>query len=121
MSNRKTKKVKYPISFVMCHRLPERSFFIRGKQLPLCARCTGLAIGYFFYPLFILGIFDVPILILIACQLPMIFDGLSQHVFHRASTNWFRFTTGLVAGISQTGILDFISLKTAQLIFYFIG
>ncbi|MDY3097688.1 DUF2085 domain-containing protein, partial [Methanobrevibacter sp.] len=25
----------------MCHRNPERSFFINGHQLPVCARCTG--------------------------------------------------------------------------------
>ena len=28
-----------------CHQMPERSFFIRGKQFPVCARCTGVMIG----------------------------------------------------------------------------
>jgi uncharacterized membrane protein len=27
---------------VICHQLPERSFFLDGWQLPVCARCTGL-------------------------------------------------------------------------------
>lgn len=27
---------------VVCHQIPERSFFIGGHQLPVCARCTGL-------------------------------------------------------------------------------
>jgi uncharacterized membrane protein len=27
---------------VICHQLPERSFFVDGWQLPVCARCTGL-------------------------------------------------------------------------------
>lgn len=27
---------------VVCHQLPERSFFLDGRQLPVCARCTGL-------------------------------------------------------------------------------
>ncbi len=27
---------------VICHQLPERSFFLDGRQLPVCARCTGL-------------------------------------------------------------------------------
>jgi uncharacterized membrane protein len=27
---------------VICHQLPERSFFLSGIQLPVCARCTGL-------------------------------------------------------------------------------
>ena len=33
------------IGFALCHRLPERSFFIHDHQLPLCARCTGIYIG----------------------------------------------------------------------------
>ncbi|MGG7175281.1 DUF2085 domain-containing protein [Clostridium neonatale] len=24
-----------------CHQLPDRSFFIRSYQFPICARCTG--------------------------------------------------------------------------------
>jgi uncharacterized membrane protein len=27
---------------LICHQRPERSFFIDGHQLPVCARCTGL-------------------------------------------------------------------------------
>jgi uncharacterized membrane protein len=27
---------------LICHQLPERSFFLAGSQLPVCARCTGL-------------------------------------------------------------------------------
>lgn len=28
-----------------CHQMPERSFFINGRQMPVCARCTGVFIG----------------------------------------------------------------------------
>lgn len=28
-----------------CHQMPERSFFYKGKQFPVCARCTGVSIG----------------------------------------------------------------------------
>lgn len=27
---------------VVCHQLPDRSFFLDGRQFPVCARCTGL-------------------------------------------------------------------------------
>jgi len=32
----------YAAGSVLCHQLPERSFFLDGHQLPVCARCTGL-------------------------------------------------------------------------------
>jgi uncharacterized membrane protein len=32
----------FAIGGVICHQKPERSFFIDGHQLPVCARCTGL-------------------------------------------------------------------------------
>ena len=32
----------YAVGSVICHQLPERSFFVDGRQLPVCARCTGL-------------------------------------------------------------------------------
>ena len=39
----------------ICHQIPGRSFFILGKQLAVCSRCTGLYFGFLFgtilYPL----------------------------------------------------------------------
>ena len=32
----------FAIGGVICHQRPDRSFFIEGHQLPVCARCTGL-------------------------------------------------------------------------------
>jgi hypothetical protein len=28
-----------------CHRLPERSFSVAGRQFHICARCTGVVVG----------------------------------------------------------------------------
>lgn len=40
---------------VLCHQLPERSYFIAGHKLAVCSRCTGLYAGFVFtmliYPL----------------------------------------------------------------------
>lgn len=30
-----------------CHQMAERSFFYKGRQFPVCARCTGVFIGHF--------------------------------------------------------------------------
>jgi uncharacterized membrane protein len=35
----------YAVGSVVCHQLADRSFFIDGRQLPVCARCTGLYLG----------------------------------------------------------------------------
>lgn len=32
-------------AYAVCHRLPEHSYFIAGRQLPLCARCSGTYLG----------------------------------------------------------------------------
>lgn len=31
--------------YAVCHRLPDHSFTIAGRQLPLCARCSGTYLG----------------------------------------------------------------------------
>ena len=33
------------VGFAVCHRIPERSFKIGERQMPMCARCTGLFLG----------------------------------------------------------------------------
>lgn len=35
----------YSVGGIICHQLPERSFFLGGRQLPVCARCSGLYLG----------------------------------------------------------------------------
>jgi uncharacterized membrane protein len=30
----------------LCHQIPERSFFLAGHQFAVCARCTGLYLGF---------------------------------------------------------------------------
>ncbi|MDR3344889.1 MAG: DUF2085 domain-containing protein [Oscillospiraceae bacterium] len=81
-----------------CHRKPERSFFFRGKQFPLCARCTGILVGY------IIGIAlrifwqRLPLWAVFVFMLPMIVDGLLQNVKHIMSNNPRRFVTGLIFG-----------------------
>ena len=34
-----------PLGSFICHQRPERSFFINGQQLGVCARCMGLYAG----------------------------------------------------------------------------
>lgn len=99
----------------MCHQRPERSFFIRGKQLPLCARCTGILIGY------ILGIL---IAIITRCKyntyflfaiIPMIIDGGMQQIWGINSNNWRRLFTGILGGVAIIYIFITIHIYTLKL------
>jgi len=33
------------LGYAVCHRIDERSFHVDGRQLPLCARCSGMYLG----------------------------------------------------------------------------
>ena len=35
----------YATGSVVCHQLPARSFFVWGRQMPVCARCVGIYVG----------------------------------------------------------------------------
>ena len=37
--------VLYAIGSLICHQIAERSFYVDGFQLPVCARCLGLYAG----------------------------------------------------------------------------
>jgi uncharacterized membrane protein len=96
------------LEFVGCHRMPERSFFYKGKQFPMCSRCTGIYVGYFLViPYF--WITSVSIFICLIAILPTIIDGLTQAYSNRESNNFLRFSTGLIAGFGLYGISDFVA------------
>lgn len=95
------------IHLVSCHRLPERSFFFKGKQLPVCARCTGIYIGFFSAPLFLFDVIRFNLLITILLIFPAVIDGLTQAIFKRESNNILRVTTGFIYGV---GIMSLASI-----------
>lgn len=99
-----------------CHRLPERSFFFRGQQFPVCARCTGVIIGQYFTFVLInivllLGIsIEEKILLLYLSFfliLPMLTDWALQNYFSIISNNMRRLITGFFCGIGAAYIYLF--------------
>ena len=96
----------------LCHQRADRSFFYRGRQFPLCARCTGILIGY------ILGI-TLAILThakhhsyFLILLIPMIIDGGIQKLFALESTNLRRLLTGILGGVGIVYLLITIHLYT---------
>ena len=79
-----------------CHRRPDRSFVIRGRQFHVCARCTGLITGCMFAPLLLS--FGSSLLILAPLFVSLLaVDGLTQIAGWRSSTNSLRLLTGIGA------------------------
>lgn len=107
--------------YALCHRITERSFTIAGRQLPLCARCTGMYLGValVFVVMALSGRsrwYDLPrwplLLALIGMLGLMGLDGLNSysHFFADAPhlyqpRNWLRLVTGMGAGLMMGTLL----------------
>lgn len=96
-----------------CHQRTDRSFFFKGYQFPMCARCTGVMIGYlaafpiYFYKSFSFWVY------LILCAI-MFMDWYIQYLKIKESTNIRRLITGILGGYGvmslEVSALKFIIL-----------
>ncbi len=104
---------------LICHRKPERSFFIKGHQFPVCSRCTGFYISmfsYFIYTYYFFVDYNIQLLSLaIIIILPTLLDGIYQLISNYESNNYLRLITGLMGGLGLGIIIKalkyFIYLK----------
>ena len=86
-----------------CHCRPERSFFFRGRQLPLCARCTGELLGI----LAAVGswwLWRPPVALALVLLVPLVVDGLVQLCTAYESRNYRRLWTGALFGYGLTAL-----------------
>lgn len=105
----------------ICHRKPERSFFIKGYQFPVCARCTGFYISliiYYIYAYYNYVHYNMYLLIFAVLLLvPAFLDGLTQFKGFRESNNFLRLISGLLGGLG----LGIIIKAIKWYIFIYIG
>jgi uncharacterized membrane protein len=109
------------VGYAVCHRIPERSFFVSGIQLPLCARDTGMFSGA------LLGIVSFAVVqrkrvaqfprkpflfVLAAFFLIWGFDGFNSYmlllrnqVLIYMPQNWLRLVTGAFMGITLSSFV----------------
>lgn len=80
-----------------CHQRADRSFFIKGKQFPVCARCTGAFVGYVLSAI-LFTLFTMPWWLCFLCCGIMFFDWFLQHKNIMQSNNFRRFMTGFLCG-----------------------
>lgn len=90
-----------------CHQMPERSFFIKKYQLPVCARCTGIILGEL-TALITFFIYNPPIVLDIIFMIPLIIDGIVQYKSKYESNNIKRLITGYLFGYAMISL--FVSL-----------
>lgn len=81
-----------------CHQIPERSFFFKKYQLPICARCTGIIFGEIFGLLTFISFFKLNIIFSTIITFPLIIDGTAQYYSEYISNNTKRLITGLLFG-----------------------
>ncbi|MBE0476638.1 MAG: DUF2085 domain-containing protein [Coriobacteriia bacterium] len=103
-------RVLHLIGFGLCHQLPERSFFGGGLQAPVCARDTGMYLGFTVAALLLLALgrdrrpSEVPplpvALVAAAFVGAMAWDGVTSYAGLRATDNDVRLLTGLMAGFA---------------------
>ncbi len=81
-----------------CHQIPDRSFFYKGYQFPVCARCTGIIFGYIVSIISFVYGFKLNNLYCILLIMPMILDGTIQYFTKYISNNFKRMLTGFLSG-----------------------
>jgi uncharacterized membrane protein len=101
-------EILHRIGYAVCHQISERTIFIDGKQLPVCARDTGLYLGSLISLLFILltkrrKSTTIPTLPLSLSFVFFFFlmglDALTSYTGLRNTTNNIRLITGLLSGL----------------------
>lgn len=92
-----------------CHQRADRSFFCKGYQFPMCARCMGVMIGYLTAaPIYFRKRFSFWLYIIL-CAI-MFIDWYIQYLKIKESTNLRRLITGILGGFGLMS-LEIAALK----------
>lgn len=99
-----------------CHQMPERSFFYKGYQFPVCARCTGVIIGEIITILLLVLKIKTNIIAAIFLLAIMGFDWFIQFIDLLESNNKRRLITGISGGIGLTYIYYYLIVYVIKVI-----
>lgn len=111
------------LGFGLCHQLPERSFFGGGVQVPVCARDTGIYVGFVvgMIALWLIHRTERPselappftMALLVGFVGVMAIDGVTSYAGLRSTTNGLRLLTGLMTGLALSAFV--VPLLNGQL------
>ena len=99
-----------------CHQIPERSFFYKGKQFPVCARCTGVFFGQLTAVILLLFRKILPIKVAAPLLGLLGIDWGIQETGIKESTNLRRLITGFAGGL---GLYSFYFQAIRRMIQFF--
>ena len=102
-----------------CHQMPERSFFIKGFQFPVCARCIGVILSAIIATIIFFKK-RLPIGLCLSMSCVMLLDWGMQYLKIKESTNSRRLITGLIGGFGYSTLhlyfYSFVYKKIKELI-----
>jgi uncharacterized membrane protein len=113
------------VGYGICHQLPERSLQYGGRALPVCARDTGLFVGFTvcLAVLLLAHRRSAPryptwpkILVLAIFILPTFFDAVTSYAGLRESSNAVRLVTGAFAGTCVAALLFPLAAHALELV-----
>jgi uncharacterized membrane protein len=109
------------IGSLVCHQIPARTLWVGGHYLPVCARDTGVYLGFFLGYLLLTQrkkeACGPPNLWMTSLMvMPMIVDAGTQWLGLRSSTNELRLITGLLFGTAMAPLLiySFSMISTSR-------
>ncbi|MFN4111281.1 MAG: DUF2085 domain-containing protein [Ignavibacteria bacterium] len=97
----------------LCHQIESRTFFIGGKPMLICSRCTGIYLGslilFFILTIIsslrkILDKFNFRIILLFSA--PLLIDWSLNFIFKIETTNFVRFLTGFLISLIPVYFLN---------------
>lgn len=100
-----------------CHQMPDRSFFYKGKQFPVCARCCGVFLGHLTAVFIFVGGRKLPAWL---CGMLMGIMGLDwtvQEIGLKESNNRRRLLTGFCGGLGLFSAYGLIIRKIPGMLF----
>lgn len=86
-----------------CHQRADRSFFYKGWQFPVCARCTGVLIGQL-AGYAVCAFRKIPLSAAVLCCEVTLLDWTLQQTNIRQSTNFRRLITGICGGFGLAAV-----------------
>jgi uncharacterized membrane protein len=108
------------VGYAVCHRIEARSFHVHGRQMPLCARCTGMYLGAMLGLVYLsittprrTGLPPLKVMILLGFFVAAFgIDGVNSYLHFFPGfkglyepQNWLRLVTGTGIGIAISALL----------------